>query len=114
MVNVSKKKYRHQENNPQTANSRKGNSMNNKNTRRLLASLALAFLPLTAVSQSGDDAWYGLPLPPDFEAHTLPAIIGTRGPAPAVVPEGESGFTELAGERLYQDLETIVDFSRQS
>jgi len=58
--------------------------------------------------------WFGLDLPPALKPHVSPAIIGSRGPAPAVVPNGESGFTELRGEQISEDLRTIVDFSIQS
>lgn len=59
-------------------------------------------------------AWYGLPLPPPSAAHDVPALIGDRGPAPARFPPEEAGFAELVGERLHQDLRTLVGFSHQS
>ncbi|MDT8429690.1 MAG: M28 family peptidase [Pseudomonadales bacterium] len=70
-------------------------------------------LPMPAMAQQ-ETAWYGLPLPPAFEAHTVPAIIGSRGPAPAVVPAGEEHYSELNGSRLQEDLRQIVAFSRDS
>lgn len=66
-------------------------------------------------TQSSDNGpWYGLDLPPALEPHVSPAIIGNRGPAPAVVPGGEDVFSELQGERIREDLRSIVDFSIQS
>ena len=58
--------------------------------------------------------WFGVPLPPVFEPHVAPAIIGDRGPAPAPVPPGEGEYRELAGAAIRADLETIVGFSRES
>ena len=72
----------------------------------------IALLPLQLNGQ--DQAWFGIPLPPGFTPHNNPAIIGTRGPAPAVVPAGEENFTELSGQEIIRDLETIVAFSRAS
>jgi hypothetical protein len=66
---------------------------------------------LVGQTQSDDQPWFGIPLPPAFEAHTSPAIIGGRGPAPAVIPAGEEEYIELSGERISEDLRTIVDFS---
>ena len=58
--------------------------------------------------------WFGVPLPPVFEPHVAPAIIGDRGPAPAVVPPGEGEYRELAGAAIRADLATIVQFSKES
>ena len=58
--------------------------------------------------------WFGVPLPPVFEPHVAPAIIGARGPAPALVPAGEGEYLELTGAAIRADLETIVGFSRES
>ncbi|MDX1568630.1 MAG: hypothetical protein R3223_12565, partial [Longimicrobiales bacterium] len=77
--------------------------------------LATALAPPGASAQEGsDEAWFGLTLPPAFVPHSVPVLIGERGPAPAVVPAGEEGFRDLEGERLKRDLETIVGFSRES
>ncbi len=62
----------------------------------------------------GQDAWFGLSLPPGLQPHASPAIIGDRGPVPAMVPAGEEGHRELEGARIQHDLETIVGFSRAS
>ena len=43
-----------------------------------------------------------------------PAIVGDRGPAPAIVPPGEGEYLELTGAAIRADLETIVQFSRES
>ena len=58
--------------------------------------------------------WFGVPLPPVFEPHVAPAIIGDRGPVPAIVPPGEGEYLELTGAAIRADLETIVRFSRES
>lgn len=75
----------------------------------------LLLVPGTLRAQSAPDgAWFGLTLPPDFVPHTVPVLIGERGPAPAVVPAGEEGHRHLEGEAIRRDLEAIVDFSRES
>lgn len=78
--------------------------------------LMLLAIPGVAPAQEAppEGPWFGLPLPPPFEPHDAPAIIGERGPAPAVVPPGEEDHRNLEGDRIRTDLETIVDFSRQS
>ena len=86
----------------------------NKLIAALLGSVCLA-CPSLVLAQSPDSGpWFGLELPPELEPHVSPAIIGNRGPAPAVIPAGEEEFTELRGEWISQDLRRIVDFSVQS
>ena len=60
-----------------------------------------------------DEPWFGVMLPPGFEPHAL-QVISARPAAPAVVPEGESGYRALAGAAIQASLETIVGFSRES
>lgn len=76
--------------------------------------LALFTCLMVPASAQPSSAWFGLPLPPDMTPHSLPAIIGDRPPVPAVVPEDETGFDELRGERLQRDLREIIDFSVRS
>lgn len=78
--------------------------------------LAAILAPVTTHAQvASDDApWFGVMLPPPFQVHTLPAIVGDRGPVPAMVPEGEEGFRELEGAVIWKDLERVVGFSKQS
>lgn len=58
--------------------------------------------------------WFGITLPPPLIPGEVPVAIGVRGPAPAVVPAGEEGFSNLEGERLAQDLNAIVAVSHAS
>lgn len=58
--------------------------------------------------------WFGITLPPPLIPGVVPVAIGVRGPAPAVVPAGEEGFSNLEGERLAQDLNAIVAVSHAS
>ena len=74
----------------------------------ILAPAALAQTPAV------EGPWFGVPLPPVFQPHVAPAIIGDRGPVPAIVPPGEGEYLELRGATIRADLETIVRFSRQS
>ena len=88
---------------------------NNLIVKQLLGVVIFLFV----VSASGQpeetqEPWFGIQLPPPVLAHTNPVAMGGRGPAPAVVPEGEEDYFELEGRRLAYDLERIVDFSRQS
>lgn len=66
------------------------------------------------VAQEIADPWFGVTLPPGLSHDLSPVAVGTRGPAPAVVPRGEEDYLELSGERIIQDVERIVGFSRQS
>lgn len=78
--------------------------------------LAAILSPIIGHAQAAsDDApWFGVMLPPPFQVHTLPAIVGDRGPVPAMVPEGEEGFSEFEGAVIWEDLERVVEFSKQS
>ena len=85
--------------------------------RALLVLVLLGCVPwaaATAQASSDPGAWFGLPLPPGLQPHMAPAIIGDRGPVPAIVPAGEEGHRELEGARIQRDLATIVAFSRRS
>lgn len=86
-------------------------------TNRMLAiTSTLALLAATGLghAQSSTSPWFGLETPPPFVPHALPALVGSRGPAPAAVPSDESGFTELRGENIWPDLVEIVAISKQS
>ena len=64
-------------------------------------------------ARSADEPWFGVMLPPGFEPHAL-HVISNRPAAPAMVPEGESQYRELAGDAIQAHLEAIVGFSRES
>ena len=49
-----------------------------------------------------DNPWFGAMLPPGFAPHVL-QVIDDRAAAPAVVPEGESQFRELAGSVIQSE-----------
>ena len=74
--------------------------------------LVAACLWSTAFGQNSP--WYGIALPPPFDPHDVPAIIGSRGPVPARVPAGEENYPELTGEIIRQDLADIVAISQRS
>lgn len=78
--------------------------------------LLLLFSNEIVSAQSPDaDSWLGITLPPAFQAHRAPVILGTDyGPRPALVPAGEEAFRALLGETIRQDLETIVGFAKDS
>ncbi len=72
-------------------------------------------IPCLANAQAApSSAWFGLSIPAPFEAHTLPAIISERGPAPARVPPEERTWGEFTGSRIWEDLVEIVNFSKTS
>lgn len=77
-----------------------------------LAATACTDAPATELRTS-DLPWFGLTPPPGLVPHQL-QVISERAAAPAAVPTGEGGFTELAGASLHRDLETIVAFSKES
>ncbi len=78
-----------------------------------LLSLALAQAGL-AQAPPGEAPWFGVLLPPGFEPHVSPAIIGDRGPVPATVPQGEEAYAEFEGAAIREDLKTIMGFSKES
>lgn len=89
--------------------------------RSALWLVVLAVLLSTILAPAGsaqtpatEGPWFGVPLPPVFEPHVAPAIIGDRGPVPAIVPPGEGEHLELTGAAIRADLETIVRFSSES
>jgi hypothetical protein len=75
---------------------------------------SLLFFSACLQAQDLQQPWFGLPLPPAFVPHTLPALTGDRQPVPATVPDGEDIYPELEGLRIRQDLESIVAFSHES
>lgn len=79
-------------------------------------SICLALLALINIAhaQSASSAWFGLTPPPAFIPHSLPALIGDRGPAPAAHPLDENAYTELEGQNIWPDLVQIVEISKQS
>ena len=87
---------------------------NRRGSKQFLGMLLVAMVSQTFAQSPDSGPWFGLELPPPLEPHTSPAIIGNRGPAPAVVPDGEADFAELRGERISEDLRSIVDFSIRS
>ena len=75
----------------------------------------LCALASSSAGQPAEDApWFGVAMPPAFEPHVPPVIVGERGVAPAVVPPGEDAFTALTGGALQVHLASIVQFSRTS
>ena len=81
----------------------------------LAALLSATLAPVGwAQTETSETPWFGVPRPPEFEPHVAPAVIGQRGPAPAVVPPGEGEYLALTGAAIRADLERIVRFSRES
>ncbi len=81
----------------------------------LLLACGLGAMASSSAAQPSDDApWFGVTMPPVFEPHVPPVIVGDRGVAPAVVPPGEEAFRALTGDALRADLGAIVQFSRTS
>jgi hypothetical protein len=79
-----------------------------------VAWFALAFVAGQAAAQApASTAWFGVAPPPPLSYHAL-EVLADRPAAPAVVPAGESQWTELAGASLERDLATIVGFSHES
>jgi hypothetical protein len=60
-----------------------------------------------------DVPWFGVTPPPGLTPDAL-QVISDRPAAPAVVPEGEAGWSELGGQAIQRDLATIVGFSTES
>jgi hypothetical protein len=80
-----------------------------------VAAVVCAVLMTGAERADAQAPWFGVSLPPGFEAHTSPLILGgDYGPRPAFVPPGEERFTELSGASIWEDLSRIVQFSVES
>ncbi len=77
------------------------------------ADVPAANAPSTGEAAATTGPWFGVMLPPEFAPHRL-QVINDRAAAPAVVPQGEGQYQELAGSSIQVDLETIVGFSRES
>jgi len=70
---------------------------------------------LAAQAPRSSAPWFGLALPPGIGDPHRPVVnVATVTTPPARVPAGEEGFTELKGDRIRRDVETIVGFSKQS
>lgn len=81
----------------------------------VLASVGASPSPSAAQSRS-NEAWLGVPppgglaLPPQLAVLRDPSFSA----APAAVPDGEEGYTDLEGERIRESLRHIVGFSERS
>lgn len=70
---------------------------------------------LAAQTPRANAPWFGLALPPGLGDPHRPVVpVAGVTPPTARVPSGEETFTELRGDRIRKDLETIVGFSKQS
>jgi hypothetical protein len=78
----------------------------------VVATVACSDMPAGEAPPAGEP-WLGVMLPPGLAPHAL-QVIDDRAAAPAVVPQGEGQYRELAGSAIQVDLETIVGFSRES
>ncbi len=85
------------------------------------ASTVAVFLLMTTFSTLGSaqvisgSAWFGIFEPPgigDPHAPTVDVLSAT--PIPPRIPAGEEDFAELSGETLFQYMDEIVGFSRES
>lgn len=65
--------------------------------------------------ESASSPWFGVALPPGIGDPHAPTVDVSQVQAPgAAVPEGEATFTELAGARIFTDVDAVVEFSRRS
>lgn len=67
-----------------------------------------------AQAPDADAPLFGVPLPPAFEAHQAPVVLGDRAPEPARVPPGEERFPHLDGATMEADMRTLVSYALQS
>jgi hypothetical protein len=80
----------------------------------IAATIALVSSAGLVKAQNSTEVWFGLEAPPAFVPHTLPALVGSRGPAPAAYPSDEASYTELRGQNIWPDLIEIVAISKLS
>jgi hypothetical protein len=62
---------------------------------------------------SKSTAWFGVPLPPKLGEEPA-VIVGTRTPRPVLFAPGTVLYPEFKGDRIKQDVKTIVEFSSAS
>ena len=70
-------------------------------------------LPLIVVAAEKQAPWFGLNLPPPVDL-TAPLAESVRQSESAKFADGETKFPAFAGNRILQDVTTIVGFSQQS
>jgi hypothetical protein len=82
----------------------------------VLGLLSFSSAPLAqgrAPATRGNGRWFGLTLPPPMS--TDPAVrMGDRAPRAVSAPSGEAASPELLGAALKADVETIVNFAKDS
>ncbi len=74
---------------------------------------ATGFVQARRPAPETDGPWFGLPLPPRMSAEAA-VRVGERAPRPVVMPAGEAASPELLGTSLKADVDTIVNFAKQS
>jgi hypothetical protein len=75
----------------------------------------ISLLALLSSPTHAGTSWFGLDTPASVADPHRPVVnVAAAKLAPAIVPQGEERNRELGGERIKQDVATIVDFSRAS
>lgn len=83
--------------------------------RQLLVTLFCCTALIGCSQESASSPWFGIAPPPGIgDPHAPTVDVSQAQPAPAAVPDGESGFTELTGSRIFTDVDAIIEFSRRS
>ena len=80
--------------------------------------IAITLCILSAMSSAqviSGSAWFGILQPPGIgDPHSPSVDVQSANSPPARVPSGEEDFAALEGEQLFQYVDEIVGFSRQS
>ena len=77
--------------------------------------LSATLFAIAALGEPASSAWFGLKTPSGLGDPHRPVVDVSKLSVPqASVPAGEEKFTDLQASRMYRDVETIVNFSKQS
>lgn len=75
--------------------------------------VACALVVTLSGQGTGPRTWFDIPAPHGLgDPHAPTVDVATLKPPAPLVPSAESGWTELAGSRIRQDLVRIVEFSK--
>jgi hypothetical protein len=87
----------------------------NKKVATLTLMVALSAFADAKSADSKSQEWFGIAPPSGLSSPHKPVVV-TKGAAlnPIQFPADETRYPELQGQRIYKDVATIVDFSKQS
>src|SRR5262252_2492472 len=85
-------------------------------TKNIVALVGVALLTVVGsiAFASGGSAWFGVKPPPGLSDPHKPVVdVSKVKVPPATIPSDDPKDPDLSGARIYQDVKTIVGFSRK-